>query len=116
LEYPVQITFRGLSPSDAIKSAVSERAEKLERYYGKIESCKVVIESPHKHRQKGRLYEVKIHLGVPGEDIVVTREPAERAAHEDDLYLTINDAFKEAARRLEDYVRKRRGLVKSHEE
>lgn len=115
MEYPVQITFRGLEPTDPIKKAVEERAERLERYYDKIESCKVVIESPHKHRQKGRIYEVKIRLGVPGEDIVITREPGERAAHEDDLYLTINDAFKEAARRLEDHVRKRRGLVKSHE-
>jgi ribosomal subunit interface protein len=115
LEYPVQITFRGLEPTDAIKSAVQERAEKLARYYDKIESCKVVIESPHKHSQKGRIYEVKIRLGVPGEDVVITREPAEHAAHEDDLYLTINDAFKEAGRRLEEHVRKRRGLVKSHE-
>lgn len=115
MEYPVQITFRGLEPTDAIKTAIEERAVKLERYYDKIESCKVVIESPHKHKQKGRIYEVKIRLGVPGEDIVVTREPSQHSAHEDDLYLSINDAFKEVARRLEDHVRKRRGLVKAHE-
>ena len=115
MEYPVQITFRGLEPSEAVRRTVEERAKKLERHYDKIESCRVVIESPHKHQQKGRLYEVKIRLGVPGEDIVVTREPSKHAAHEDDLYLTINDAFREAARRLEDHVEKRRRLVKRHE-
>jgi cold shock CspA family protein len=50
-------------------------------------------------------------LTVPGEEIVVSQEPPEHVQHEDP-YLAVNDAFKEAARRLEDYVRRRRGRVK----
>jgi ribosomal subunit interface protein len=114
VEYPVQITFHGLEATDAIKRAVEERAEKLDRFYDKIESCRVVVDSPHKHQQKGRLYQVKVHLVVPGEELVVSRESSEHAPHED-LYLAINDGFKEMTRRLEDYVRRRRRLVKTHE-
>lgn len=114
MEYPVQITFHGLEATDAIKHAVDERAEKLTRFYDKIESCRVVVDSPHKHQLKGRLYQVKVQLVVPGEELVVSRESSEHAPHED-LYLAINDAFKEMTRRLEDYVRRRRGLVKTHE-
>lgn len=114
MEYPVQITFRGIEPTDAIREAVEKRAKKLERFYDKIESCDVVIEAPHRRRQTGNAFQIKIRLGVPGEDVFVSREPTERPAH-DDLYLAINDSFKEATRLLQDHVRRRRRLVKKHE-
>lgn len=113
MEHPIQITFRGIESSDAIKEAVQTRAEKLETFYDKIESCRVVVEAPHQHHHKGNLYHVRVRLTVPGEEIVVSRDPSEHAPHED-AYLAINDAFKEVTRQLEDYVRRRRGLVKEH--
>jgi ribosomal subunit interface protein len=113
VEHPLQITFKGLEPSDALKEAVEARADKLETFYDKIESCRVVIEAPHHHHRKGNLYHVKVRLTVPGEEIVVSRESSRHAPHED-AYLAINDAFKETKRRLEDYVRRRRGQVKEH--
>lgn len=113
MEHPLQITFKGLEPSDALKEAVQTRADKLERFYEKIESCRVVIESPHHQHHKGNLFHVRVRLTVPGEEIVVSREPSQHAAHQD-AYLAINDAFKETKRQLEDYVRRRRGKVKEH--
>ena len=114
MQVPVQITFRGMDPSDAVKQAVNERAGRLERFYDKIESCRVVVEAPHRRRQKGNLYSVTIRLAVPGEDVVVSRVAPPDVQHED-LYLAIHDAFKEATRKLEDHVRRRRRKVKQHE-
>lgn len=111
LEHPVQITFRGLSPSDALKEAVVSRAARLERFYDKIESCRVVLEAPNRHHKKGSPFQVRVRLAVPGEDIVVSRDPENHPEHSD-LHLAINDAFKEATRQLEDYVRRRRRQVK----
>lgn len=113
MEHPVQITFRGLEPTDALTKAVEDRAYELEQYFNKIQSCKVVAESSHRSHRQGNLYHVRIRLAVPGEEIVVSRDPAEHAQNED-MYLAINDAFKETVRRLEDYVRRRRGWVKEH--
>jgi ribosomal subunit interface protein len=113
MEHPLQITFRGIEATDAIRQAVEERAAKLETFYEKIQSCRIVVESPHRHHHKGNVYHVRVRLEVPGEEILVSRDPPEHAQHED-LYLAINDALKETARKLEDYVRRRRGWVKEH--
>jgi ribosomal subunit interface protein len=113
MEHPVQITFRGLESTDALRQAVEERAQKLEHFYDKIEYCHVVLEAPHRHHRQGNVYHVRVRVMVPGEEIVVSRDPPEHVQHED-LYLAINDAFKETTRRLEDYVRRRRRQEKQH--
>lgn len=113
MEQPLQVTFRGLEPSEALTQAVEDRAGKLEHFFDKIESCRVIVEAPHQHHRKGNVYHVRVRLTVPGEEIVVSRDPPEHVQH-DDLYLAINDAFNETTRKLEDYVRRRRGRIKKH--
>ena len=111
---PLQITFRDMDPSAAIEARVREKAEKLERFSDHLMSCRVVIEAPHRHHQKGKLYHVRVDLGVVGGEIVVDRAGPQDHAHED-VYVAIRDAFGAAVRQLEDYERKRRGKVKAHE-
>jgi cold shock CspA family protein len=57
---------------------------------------------------------VRIEIGVPGKDLIVSRHPKDKHAHED-IYVAIRDAFDAARRQLEDHVRKRAGKVKLHE-
>jgi cold shock CspA family protein len=135
---PLQITFRNMPRSAAIEESIREKAEKLESYSDRILGCHVVVEAPHRHHHKGKAYLVRIDLTVPGGELVINRarkrlnpaklrdpelagqdfaeshEPSKHAAHED-LYVTIRDAFDSAARKLQDYARKRRGHVKVHE-
>jgi ribosomal subunit interface protein len=114
MELPVQISFRGVPPTDAIEAKVRARAARLERYYDHVMACRVMIEAPHRRHHQGKLYHVRIDLTVPGGELVVTREPPEHHAHED-LYVAIRDAFDAAQRRLEDHARRQRGAVKVHE-
>ena len=114
MQIPLQITFRGLPPSDAIEAKVRERAEKLDRFHARITSCRVVIDAAHRRHHKGNLYNVRIDLTVPGGELVVNREPHERDTHQDP-YVALRDAFDAAGRRLEDHIRRQRGEVKSHE-
>lgn len=113
METPLQVTFRGVQRSEGLEAAVRQRAEKLDRFHSRIMSCRVVVEAPHQHQRKGRVYRVRIYMTVPGGELVVGRAPAEHAAHQD-AYLAIKDAFDDAKRLLEDDVRRRRGLVKRH--
>jgi cold shock CspA family protein len=57
---------------------------------------------------------IAVHLVLPEGEIAVTRDPAEHHAHEDVL-VAVRDAFDAVQRRLEDRVRRLRGVVKHHE-
>jgi ribosomal subunit interface protein len=114
MQTPVEVTFRGVPRWERAETEIRERAAELERFFDRITSCRVAVEAPHLHRQKGQLYHVRIDLTVPGREIVVKRDPAAHQEHQD-LYLAIRDAFRAARRQLQDYVRERRGLVKAHE-
>lgn len=114
MEVPLDLTFRNMDPSDAVAERVRERAAKLGRYFDRIHSCRVVVEAPHRHHHKGKLYKVSIEIGVPGHRLVVNRSAGKNHAHED-IYVAIRDAFDHARRRLEDHARKVAGKVKVHE-
>lgn len=114
MKLPLQISFRHMDHSDAIEAFVWEKANRLDHFANDIMSCRVVVEPAGKHHEHGNLYEVHIDLTVPGEEIVVTREPSEHTEHKD-VKVAIRDAFDAAQRKLEDYVRRRRQDVKAHE-
>jgi hypothetical protein len=65
-----------------------------------------VVEMPRRRGRSGRLYDVHIELGVPGELILVKWQSREN------LLTAIQQAFKAAERRVQDAVRRTRGDVK----
>jgi hypothetical protein len=110
---PLQITFRGLEPSDTIEYLVREKATRLERFCDRIASCHIVIEAPSRHRRKGGMFRVAIKLDVPGAELAIGRDHSRDHTHED-FRVALRDAFAAAARKLEDHVRVKRGDVKTH--
>jgi ribosomal subunit interface protein len=110
MEIPLQITARDIDLTDTIKAEVTEKAEKLDKFYGGIMRCRVVIESPRRHQHEGKLYSVHVYMTVPGSELVVKNQL------DKDLYVAIRDAFRDARRKLEDFAREQRGDVKYHEE
>ena len=115
MKLPLQITFRNMEGSDAMKSTIEERAGKLDQVCDRIMSCRVMVEAQHRHRHNGNLYHVRIDLTVPGNELVVSREAHEHHSHTD-AYVAIRDAFDAARRQLENYARQRRQDVKTHVE
>jgi ribosomal subunit interface protein len=106
-DLPTQLTFHDLDPSDAIAEYTRKRAGKLTRFYDRITSCRVAIESPHRHHLHGRQFRVRIDIGVPGTELVIGRGLGERHPH-DDVYAAIDDAFDDAQRVLADHARRLR--------
>lgn len=107
MDLPLTITFRDMDHSDAIETYVRRRAEKLAPFADKITTCQVVIEVPHRHKQSGRQYRVRIDVMVPGTELVVSHAADEDPSHQD-AYAAIDHAFDQMTRRVEDYVRRRR--------
>ena len=110
MEIGLQITARDIEITDAIRADITEKAEKLDKYYDRIMRCRVVLESPKRHKHEGKLYNVHIYITVPGGELMVKRDL------DKDLYVAIRDAFQAARRRLEDFARQQRFDVKYHEE
>jgi ribosomal subunit interface protein len=102
-----------MEPSEAVESRIREKTDDLERFYDKITSCEVAVDSPHQHQRKGRIFTVRIEIHLPDAVVLVTTEKQQNPAHED-IYVAIRDAFDAAVRQVEDYVRKTRGRVKRH--
>lgn len=129
---PVQITFRNITSTPEIEEEIRGRAQKLERFYAPITSCRVLVEAPARHHQKGYPFHVRIDLTVPEGEIVVKREPTlyprekdiaderrlkqmETRSERKYLKVAIREAFHAARRRLEDHARRKRADVKTHE-
>jgi cold shock CspA family protein len=129
---PVQITFRNMEPSAAAEEWIREEAQRLDEFYNRIMGCRVAVELPSRHHKWGSLYHVRIDLTVPGAELVVKRQPSLHTplqqTHEGrwtkhlevkvphrELRQAIDDAFKAMGRRLQDFARRQRGDVKTHE-
>lgn len=113
MQRPLEITFRGLSHSAALETRIREKVDKLEAFFPDLISCRVMVEGEHHHHHQGNLCHVRIELGVPGKELVVSREHHDRQGHEDP-YVVVRDAFDAARRQLEDYARRLRGDTKRH--
>lgn len=113
MQQPIQITFRGFPHSDAVEAKIREKAEKLDRFYPHIISCRVVVEAEHHHHHQGNLYHVRIDMNLPQKELVVSREHHDKQAQED-VYVAIRNAFNAAKRQLEDFARTQRGNTKAH--
>lgn len=109
-----EITFRDLDPSPALMARIEERATRLDRHHPGIVGCRVMVECHHRHQHKGKLYQVRIDVTVPGAELAVSRNPEGDHAHED-AYVAIRDAFDAMERRLESRQARRRGEVKNHD-
>ena len=128
---PVQVSFHGLTPSDALRDLVNEETAKLEHLYRDVISCRVAVERLGRQHRRGNPYRVRIDLAVPGKRLVVDSQPAThrvldnianiftmesdevRPQHKDAVLAT-RDAFRKLERRLQDFARRQRGDVKTH--
>jgi ribosome-associated translation inhibitor RaiA len=111
MQTPLRIDFESLKPSTALRAGIARQANRLEHFAPRLVGCHVVVSEPHRHHRRGRQYQVHVHLKLPGGEIAVSRDG--RGVAHDDPYLAVRDAFRQAQRQLEDFVRVRRGDVKT---
>jgi ribosomal subunit interface protein len=105
---PSQVTFRDIPHSDAVLAHVERRVAKLETWSDRITRCQIVVEAPHRHHKHGKRFHVRIDLHVPGKELIVTKNPEDM---KEDMHAAIDDAFTDAERVLEEYVRLQRDEI-----
>lgn len=100
MQIPLQVVAQGLELGDAEREDIRSHADKLETFFGRVLGCQVTVTVPNRWAQAGPImYEVRIDLTLPGGELVVKRQPNEN------LLDAIQDAFRVAGRRLQDYVK-----------
>ncbi len=116
MEVEPEITFHNMQSSDTVKAEILKRIAKLEKFYGRLISCRVSVEARTKQHRTGNIFEVHIEMQAPGGSLVVSREPhhvKERRAHAN-VRTSIVEAFDAAEAQLRAYGKKRNGEVKTH--
>lgn len=101
----LQIKTNDLVTDPETDAYLRERAERLDSFFERITTCRVIIEGNTAHHRKGGPYDVRIDLDVPGALIAVTRQ------RDEELHVAIRQAFEAAQRQLEDYVRRMRPMA-----
>lgn len=69
-----QITFRGMDPSEHLRTLAEAKFLKLSRQWGATSRCHVVIERPAVDPHKPALVSARVHLRVGAESIDATAE------------------------------------------
>ena len=116
MQVPLKVTYKNLQPQykESIEGEVNTLAEKIEKFFPAIVSCRVVVEIPHKRHQDGNLFRATITLNVPRKQIVASREHPFRQVNEN-IYVAVRQAFDDAASQLEEYSLKLAREVKAHD-
>ncbi len=128
---PISITFSKTRSTPWLAAEIESRVKRLCATCTDVQSCRVVVDIPHRRHRRGNRFRIRIELSVPGEDLAVTRDANVHATVKDsdeatwrkrhdveavhrDIRLVLTDAFDAARRQLRDYAQLRRGEVKRH--
>ena len=128
---PLTVTFPRTKASPWLEAEIEKRFERLKVLFADIVSCRVVVDIPHRHHQRGNRFSIRIELGVPGEDLAITRDSNLHGVAKDldeaaltkrfdveatrrDVRVVLTDAFDAAKTRLKHYAQVRRREVERH--
>lgn len=108
MQVPLEIDFRNVKRSDAVSEHIHEKADKLEQFSHHIISCHVTLEQTQPSESNHTFYRTNILVEVPGKELDASHDSDEN------LYVTIKEAFQKITRQVEDYKDMVTGHVKHH--
>lgn len=96
-----EVVYRDLDSSAALNEIIEKKVQKLHRYSDSILHSRVVLDAPHKHKHKGKLFRASIELGMKGAPITVS--------HDDpSVHIAVRDAFSAVEQKLKKECDKRK--------
>ncbi|MGN0921600.1 MAG: HPF/RaiA family ribosome-associated protein [Cellvibrio sp.] len=95
------VVYRDLDASAALNDLILKKLEKLGRFSDEILRSRVVLDTPHQHKSKGKQFRASIELEVKGKPLTVTRD-------DQSIHIAVRDAFLNAERKLKEVMSKKR--------
>jgi|ERR1700722_8527108 ribosome-associated translation inhibitor RaiA len=107
MQIPLQLTFEGTEPSEAVRAAIEHEVERLETHNRNIIGCRVAVIAPsHKHRH-GTGFQIRIWVTIPPhENVVVDYVPTNDPRYEH-VEVAVREAFAAARRQIDDLAHKK---------
>jgi ribosome-associated translation inhibitor RaiA len=102
----VSITYRHLTHSEALDSAIHREAQALEEHHGHPLTFHVTIE-PQRQTSDAKQWRVHLEAIDRGDVTVADRTPSGHDGHED-VFMEMREAFRALRRQLDDQAAKRR--------
>lgn len=96
---PLQITIRGMEPSETVENLVRMHMSRLDGFSDRVSHCHVTVEAPTLRHAQGGHFRVHVELTLPGKDVVARRDPTKHVGNAD-IGIAIKEAFKAARRQL----------------
>ena len=103
------ITYRHMPHSAVLDEKIGDLSAKLNDLHPRITSIHVTVDEIDRHKEQGRLFEVRIDVRAPGAEIVANHQ------RHQDPYVAMRDAFDVVFRQLSETVDRQRGEVKRHD-
>lgn len=90
------VVYRDVDSSPALTDTIEKKIDKLQRYSSdNMLRTRVVLDSPHNHKHKGKLFRASIELGVKGAPMTVSSDDTS-------VHIAVRDAFAAAERKLKE--------------
>ena len=107
MQVPIEIAFHNLDPIPWAEEEIRSRIAKLEQIFDRMVACRVRVDQRANNSSRNIPPVVRIELGVPGKDLVVSHEPdhLQQKFQSPDLRNAINEAFRIAENQLAEYKR-----------
>jgi len=97
----VDVVYRDLDSSAALNSIITKKLEKLNRYTDQIVHSRVVLDTPHQHKHKGKQFRASIELDIVGHPIAITQD-------DESIHVAVRDAFLSAERKIKQLAARQR--------
>lgn len=91
------VTYRDLDTSEALNAIIGKRLQKLERYCSDIQHSRVVLDSPHNHKHKGKEFRATVEIDIKGSPITISQ-------NDPSIHVAVRDAFDVAERKLKSHT------------
>jgi len=96
MQIPLQVTFEGCEPSEAVRAGIEREAERLEKHNRRIVGCRVAVIAPSDKHRHGTGFQVRIWVTVPPhENVIVNHAPSSDTRYEH-VEVAVKDAFASA--------------------
>mgnify|MGYP001602625594 CR=1 FL=1 len=97
----VDVIYRDLDSSAALNEIITKKLEKLNRYTDQIVHSRVVLDTPHNHKHKGKQFRASIELDIKGHPVAITHD-------DESIHVAVRDAFSSAERKVKQLAARQR--------
>ncbi|MEA2935053.1 MAG: hypothetical protein QOD74_1699 [Variibacter sp.] len=114
LQVPIEIAFHNIPSIPWAEEEIRARIAKLEQIFDRLVACRVRVDQRANNSARNIPPVVRIEMGVPGKDLVVSHEPdyLQKKFQNPDLHNAINEAFRIAEDQLTEYKAQLQGRTK----